>query len=323
MFNRTYKKLQAKKIAWFGLMLATSIFTFTQIPMMPVYTTGILLGIGLYHIRSFLPPAPRALLSILTFIFVYVSSLAIPFSVAYFGLYFHSRISNRKIAEALRNTHEMNSTEQADIDVINKLENKTSIRLTEKIVCDVDETKFSPNAAATRTPIANLLFVYSNLLKSPFTKKEKKAVFAHELGHINEMDSYVKQIASFLYWSTCTLAFMSLSFPAAAFILVLNQYAYYSIAQSMELLADQFAARHANPQALSQGLRKAKDKAKQIKAAQPDGIKKHAEKMLHYFWHKTGMTSHPSLRVRNTYLQEYAAEKTAARTAARSVNVSP
>ncbi|MCS5707381.1 M48 family metalloprotease [Candidatus Berkiella cookevillensis] len=191
------------------------------------------------------------------------------------------------------------------------LEKKTKITVKDKTVCEVDES-FAPNAAAAGGFNEQKIYVFSNILKAPFTRKEKKAIYAHEFGHLKHKDFLAGSASRFLYWTTAIFALNAFSLPVALFSIFAANIAYYAISQVDELLADWHCAQYANPKALGSALDKIVNIAEQIKDNKPKkekGLLDTPKSYLNSFKRKAGMYSHPSVAVRKSYLDTYDAEK--------------
>jgi heat shock protein HtpX len=313
VFNSFYYQLQAKKVAWFGVMISAAGFTLLHTPLAPLTVLGITLGFGMYHLLQLLPPTKSALLRLVSPLLALASPIALPFNSVFLGLIAYNIMTPSKRYGALRTKRPMGLSEKEDVDLIEKLEKKTNIHISQKNVCDVDEKKFAPNASASGGFVNNSLMFFSNILKAPFNKKEKKAIIAHELGHINNMDFLSQVTSGFLFWSTCVLAFASFSLPVALLAGLTVNYAYYGISQINELLADQFAATHASPQALMAGLDKIRNIAKTVKQndLEQETLWDKPKSFFNRFKHELGLVTHPTIDVRKSYLQSYEVEKRA------------
>lgn len=311
MFKGSYYKLQAKKAAWFGVMILAAAYTLLHTPLAPLSIFGITLGIGTYHLLQLMPSSKSPLLFLVSPLLALISPVALSFNLAFLSLIAYNIMAPSKMYEALRTKRPMGVSEKEDLDLIEKLEKKTSIHIHQKHVCDVDEKNFAPNAAASGGFVNNSLIFFSNILKAPFTQKEKKAIISHELGHIHNMDFLTQAISKFLFWSTCALALASFSLPLALLTGLTVNYAYYGISQINELLADQFAARHANSQALITGLDKVKEIAKSVKQKEleQETLWDKPKSLFNSFKYQLGLVEHPTMDMRKSYLQSYENEK--------------
>lgn len=314
MYNRAFYTLQVKKAVWYVAMGSLAYFTLVSTPLAPLTIVGIAAGISLPHLMPFMPTVLGGMIILLSPLLASLTSIAVPFNLGFFGIIAHRIMTGGKMVEALKKTHIMGDAEKTDLETIKKLENKTNIKIDVKKICEVDAKKFSPNAAASGG-YENSIYIFSNILKAPFTRKEKKAVFAHEFGHIKHHDSLAHSVTSFLFWTTAAVSLFSFSFPLALLAVIGSKYCYYAISQIDELLADQFAAQHANPRALISSFDKLKAAAKPIRQRErrERTLLQWPKAILHSVDRAVGMTSHPTVKVRKSYLEAYAAEKATAK----------
>lgn len=316
MYQGTFYKLQIKKAVWFLLMGSLASLAVVSSPLAPLTMLGIAAGVALPNLLPFMPLGFAAPLIVLSPLIAAISPIALSFNMGFMGVMMHRIFMGGQTREALKKKHDMGKAEAEDLATLNKLETKTNIHIDEKKICDVDEKKFIPNAAASGT-YENSIYIFSNIIKAPFTHKERKAIFAHEFGHINHHDSALTSITSILFWLTTAVSVFTFSFPLAMLAMIGSRYCYYAISQIDELLADQFSARQTNPKALMSALDKLNAVAKPIRERQREErtLSQWPKAILSAFDHAVGMTSHPPVSVRKSYLEEYAAEKEAAKIA--------
>jgi len=312
MFNRTYYVLQAKKLGWLSVLATTAILSILQAPVMPLTLMGLLLGVSALQILPLFNKTISTLFLLTTPLLVLATPIALPFNVGFLGLIAYRLSSSDKITKALEKTHAMGDKEKDDLAQVEKLERKTGIKVAEKHICEVDAKKFSPNAAASGGLANHEIYIFDNILKAPFTAKEKKAVFAHEFGHLKNKDFLATVTSNLLYWNTIACAFFAFSAPVALLIALTAHFASYGVSQACELLADQFAAEHANPRQLMGALDKIVAQKKIIDTNNKEhGLWERPKSLLNDLKRKTGMISHPAAAVRKSYLAGYAIEKDA------------
>jgi len=310
MFNRTFYNLQAKKALWFTTMLTVTGFTLINTTLAPITILGLSLGIGTFHLLSLLPTIGMSLVLLTAPFIALFTPVALTFNLGFLGILAHRIMGKSKIDEAFQKTHTMGEAE--DLDLMSKLEKKTNVYVSKKEVCDIDPKKLPPNASAVGGFANNTIYVFSNLMKSPFTRKEKKAVYAHEFGHLKHWDFLTKLATSFLWYTTIAGSLLSFNLPIAIAISSVASLSYYAVSQIDELLADCYSAQHSNPEALMSALQKLVD-YKTEKSGAKQSLWSKTKSSLHSFQNKIGMSTHPSCEIRKSYLASYAEEKQAAK----------
>lgn len=318
MFNRVYYTLQAKKTLWFALMVGlTAIAAITAFAssawLSPICIIGMAVGIGVYHLRALLPSRIQGSgFPLLAPLISLVMPGTMSFCLGYFGLMLYLTMSADKNLDVFKKYHTMgkDAVEDTDLEILKKLEDKTNIKCETKLVCEVDEKNCPPNAGAAWLYDGNVISIFSSMFSAGLSPKERKAIYAHEFGHVNHRDSIFHSVTKCLYWMTAACAYVAFSFHIALLVHFVSSFSYFAISRIDELLADQFAARHANPLALSSGF----DKLDQIGKNLSEKAKKPAvsdlPRAIYYVAKRAvGMSSHPPTQLRQAYLKEYATEK--------------
>lgn len=312
MFQRTFYTLQAKKALWFAAFATLATYTLMATTLTPILLYGLLAGITAFHLLPLVPPIITGVLIAFSPLLILFTPIALGYNLAFIGLMANALLlGNEKMLQALKHTHAMGAQEKEDHELMQKLEKKTKITVKNKEICEVDES-FAPNAAAVGGFSEQKIYVFSNILKAPFTRKEKKAVYAHEFGHLKHKDFLAESASRFLYWTTAVFALSAFSLPVALLFVFAANIAYYAISQINELLADWHCAQYANPKALGSALDKIIDSAEKIKANESKkekGLLDTPKSYLNSFKRKVGMHSHPSVAVRKSYLDTYDTEK--------------
>lgn len=312
MFNSTFYRLQAKKALWFGAFAALAAYTVMTAAIAPILLYGLLAGITSFHLLPLLPARATGALIVFSPLLVLLSPMALGYNLAFIGLIANTLLlGDKKMFKALKHTHPMGNKEKEDLELMQKLERKSKITVKNKTICDVDES-FAPNAAAVGGFDEQKIYVFSNILKAPFTRKEKKAIYAHEFGHLQHKDFLAGTASGFLYWTTAVFALSAFTLPIALLTIFAANIAYYAISQLDELLADWHSAHYANPKALGNALDKITKIAENIRDNKPNkekGLFDTPKSYLNAFKRTVGMHSHPSVAVRKSYLDMYDAEK--------------
>lgn len=321
MFNRTFYILQTKKALWFGALTALATYALMATTLTPVLFYGLLAGITTFHLLPLLPTRIGETLTWLSPLLMLLTPIALGYNLAFIGLMANIFFfTDKKMLLAFAHTHAFGDKEKEDNELMQKLEQKTKLTVKYKTVCEVYQ-RFAPNVFAIGGFNNQEICVYSNILEAPFTRKEKKAIYAHEFGHLKHKDFLAGSASSFLYWTTAIFALNAFSLPLALCCVFAANIAYYAISQVNELLADWHSAQYASPKALGSALDKIKDIAKKIKAHKPvlsimsypqkkeKGLLDTPKSYLNAFKRKAGMYSHPSVAVRKSYLDTYDAEK--------------
>ncbi len=317
MFNRAYYTLQAKKTLWFALMVgsaAIAVMTASASTWLsPIFIIGMTVGIGVYHLKALLPNRIRGLGFPLLAPLI---SLAMPgtmlFCLGYFGLILYLTMSADKNLDFFKKNHKLgeDATEVTDLEILKKLEHKTNIKCETKLVCEVDAKNCPPNAGAAWLYDGNVISIFSSMFSAGLSAKERKAIYAHEFGHVNHRDSIFHSVTKCLYWMTAACAYVAFNFHIALLVHFVSSFSYFAISRIDELLADQFAARHANPSMLSSGFDKLDQFGKNLSDKAQMPAVSDLPRALYYVAKKAvGMSSHPSTALRQAYLKEYATEK--------------
>lgn len=317
MFNRAYYTLQAKKILWFATMVGLAGFAavnaFASTWLSPVFMIGMAVGIGVYHLLPLLPQRIRGTgLPLLAPLIAMAMPETIAFCLGYFGLLLYMTVSADNKSDIYKKMDPMGKAQAADLEVLEKLERKTKITCHNKFVSENDAKDIPPNAGAAWLYDGNVIAIQSNMFSSTLTLKERKAIYAHEFGHINHRDSIFHSVTKCLYWTTTAFTYLAFSFPIALLVHFVSSASYFSISQIDELLADQFSARHANPLALSSGFDKLDKLGKEYvarmneKTPSPSFSVSRLRQAVKY---AIGMSTHPTDELRKAYLAEYANEK--------------
>lgn len=318
MFNRAFYTLQAKKVLWVATMVTLAALAVVNASvstwLSPIFMIGMVVGIAVYHLSPHLPQRAKGLgFPLLAPLISFAMPGTMSFCLGYFGLMIYLTMSADNHSNVFNNTHKMGAAEAADLEILEKLERKTKITCHSKSICEVDEKKFAPNAGAAWLYDGNVISIFSNMLTSGLTLKERKAIYAHEFGHIHQRDSLLHSTTKFLYWMTAACAYFAFSLHIALIVHFVSSLSYYAISQIDELLADQFSARHANPLALSSGFDKleqiGKDLVTKAKATTTSAISTSPRTIRYSIKQAVGMISHPSHELRKAYLNEYATEK--------------
>lgn len=314
MFKRSYYTLQAKKLFWLSSLTGLTVFAFLNSTLAPMTLLGLGLGVGAFHLMPLLPPWCAGLLILGSPILALFTPFALAFNLSFLGLFGQRIMDASQVTEAMKNTHKLGEkeTDQEEIKIIDKLQKKTNIKVDKLTVCDVDPKKFMPNAAAASNLISNSVFIFSNIMQHPFKPKERKAVYAHELGHLKNLDSFTHTLTSCLWYLTVGFVATSFYLPYAIGLAALASLCYYSVSQTDELLADLHSAQYSNPKQLISALNKLvqyKENLPRPKTEQ--SLWKKTKTSLNNFKRHMGLCSHPKVSLRNEYLESYAIEKEA------------
>ena len=313
MFNRTFYKLQTKKALWGSSMLAIAAYTIINTTLALPTLIGFSLGVGMFSILPLLPTAIAGLVLLASPFIALTTPYALAFNLGFLGIIAHRIMQPSHIKEAFKNIHPLGKKEEEeDLAILQKLENKIKISIHHKKVCNVEGKK--PNAAALGGFVNNTIYIFSNLMKDPFTLKERKAVYAHEFGHLKHWDFLTRTTTNFLWYTTVGLSLASFSLPIAIIIGSAVSISYYAISQIDELLADQCSAQYANPKALISTLEKLVNYKENKPTHEKKSLWDKANSSLSLFKKATGMISHPDVSIRKAYLSSYAKEKQSVKT---------
>lgn len=215
--------------------------------------------------------------------------------------------------EGLQPGAEQLAKEKTILQLLGKLEQKFNFTFHIKTVLDSDAAHKMPILGAAQEYSANQLVITRAIIMGDYTKREYKAILAHEFEHGNNRDSFSEACCRVLFWAISVYAVATFSFAFAFVLVAATYFVSAKLKQTKELQADLFSAEHTHPEALMSAFKKLE---KQLEVLRAD-VRTHSP-VTYYrkcFWKKlvtvTGVHSHPSVETRTAYLKEYAAEKQA------------
>lgn len=319
MINRYYYLFQAQKMISLLGLIAIALFTCSlALPSIDLVIACVLAGIVLCYVGS-LNSIMNAcasifyLMLILLWIVCWMNTIQTSFDKILLGLFagyaipicVHRVFDNPYMIKAWSRKHPIEDRHE-EKQLLKELSKKTQIIIDDIFVFSLNTKElYAPNVFVVGGIfMRNAICIDINLLDSGLTKEERKAIYAHELGHIKYFDSLLSIVTTVLSYMACILAFISVHPLIFMGTLFASIAAKYSVRQSCVLLADLHSALHTAPEDLISILYKLEKKCTAI-----------ADKKLMDTWRlvrlvkfvrwKYNTLSYPKMSTRLKYLRCY------------------